>query len=53
MDRDAAVAAGWEKARADGRVRDELLDLAHAEPRLRDRYPWIGMGELHFSRTTK
>ncbi|MCW8377834.1 DUF6193 family natural product biosynthesis protein [Streptomyces justiciae] len=53
MDRDAAVAAGWEKARADGRVRDELLDLAHAEPRLRDRYPWIGMGELHFSRTTE
>ncbi|WP_329335479.1 DUF6193 family natural product biosynthesis protein [Streptomyces sp. NBC_00663] len=53
MDTDAAVAAGWRKARADGRVRDELLDLAYAEPRLRRRYPWIGMGELHFSRTTE
>lgn len=52
-DADAAVEAGWRKAREDGRVREELLDLAHAEPRLRRRFPWIGMGELHFSRTAE
>ncbi|AZP19981.1 hypothetical protein EJC51_30245 [Streptomyces aquilus] len=51
MDTNAAVAEGWRRARADGRVRAELLDLAWAEPRLRRRFPWIGMGELHFSRT--
>ncbi|MER6181211.1 DUF6193 family natural product biosynthesis protein [Streptomyces sp. NPDC001652] len=54
MDTDtAAVEAGWQKARDDGRVRPELLDLAYAEPRLRRRFPWVGMGELHFSRTAE
>lgn len=46
------VEAGWQKVRADGRVRTELLDAAYAEPRLRQLFPWTGMGELHFSRRT-
>ncbi|MEU8672718.1 DUF6193 family natural product biosynthesis protein [Streptomyces anulatus] len=46
------VEAGWRAVRADGRVRPELLDLAYAEPRLRQLFPWTGMGELHFSRCT-
>jgi hypothetical protein len=46
------VEAGWREVRADGRVRPELLDAAYAEPRLRQLYPWTGMGELHFSRCT-
>ncbi len=39
--------------RADGRVRPELLEAAYAEPRLRQLFPWTGMGELHFSRCTE
>ncbi|MFH8574317.1 DUF6193 family natural product biosynthesis protein [Streptomyces sp. NPDC017993] len=31
----------------------ELLQVAHAEPRLRQLYPWTGMWELHFSRCTE
>lgn len=46
------VEAGWREVRADGRVRPELLDAAYAEPRLRQLFPWTGMGELHFSRCT-
>ncbi|MGX1757120.1 DUF6193 family natural product biosynthesis protein [Streptomyces lydicus] len=46
----ARVEAGWQKVRADGRVRPELLEAAYAEPRLRQLFPWTGMGELHFSR---
>ncbi|MCT9080383.1 DUF6193 family natural product biosynthesis protein [Streptomyces fulvoviolaceus] len=46
------VEAGWQKVRADGRVRPELLEAAYAEPRLRQLFPWTGMGELHFSRCT-
>ncbi|WP_433357518.1 DUF6193 family natural product biosynthesis protein [Microtetraspora malaysiensis] len=46
------VEAGWQAVRADGRVRPELLDAAYAEPRLRQLFPWTGMGELHFSRCT-
>ncbi|MEU6484415.1 DUF6193 family natural product biosynthesis protein [Streptomyces sp. NPDC046887] len=56
MDRDAAceaaVEAGWQAVRDDGRVRPELLEAAYAEPRLRQLFPWTGMGELHFSRCT-
>ena len=48
----ALVEAGWQKVRADGRVRPELLEAAYAEPRLRQLFPWTGMGELHFSRCT-
>lgn len=48
-----AVEAGWQKVRADGRVRPELLEAAFAEPRLRQLFPWTGMGELHFSRCTE
>ncbi|WP_326699517.1 DUF6193 family natural product biosynthesis protein [Streptomyces sp. NBC_01754] len=47
------VEAGWQKVRADGRVRPELLAAAYAEPRLRQLFPWTGMGELHFSRCTE
>lgn len=56
MKRDAAgnavVEAGWQAVRDDGRVRPELLEAAYAEPRLRQLFPWTGMGELHFSRCT-
>nr|WP_240659624.1 DUF6193 family natural product biosynthesis protein [Streptomyces sp. WAC 01529] len=48
-----AVEAGWQEVRADGRVRPELLEAAYAEPRLRQLFPWTGMGELHFSRCTE
>ncbi|WP_246886108.1 DUF6193 family natural product biosynthesis protein [Streptomyces sp. GESEQ-4] len=52
-ERDAIVAASWQKVRDDGRVRAELLDLAYAEPRLRQLFVWTGMAELHFSRCTR
>ncbi|GII58530.1 hypothetical protein Pth03_69190 [Planotetraspora thailandica] len=48
----AIVEAAWQAVRADGRVRTELLDAAYGEPRLRQLFPWTGMGELHFSRCT-
>ncbi|MFJ8039117.1 DUF6193 family natural product biosynthesis protein [Kitasatospora sp. NPDC096147] len=47
------VEEGWQTVRDDGCVRQELLDLAHAEPSLRQLFPWTGMGELHFSRCTE
>ncbi|MFF5302641.1 DUF6193 family natural product biosynthesis protein [Streptomyces sp. NPDC013161] len=57
MDRDAAaeaaVEAGWQAARDDGRVQAELLEAAYGEPRLRRWFPWVSMGELHFSRCTE
>ena len=31
----------------------EMVRVAHAEPRLRQLYPWTGMWELHFSRCTE
>ncbi|MFJ8596949.1 DUF6193 family natural product biosynthesis protein [Streptomyces sp. NPDC093598] len=31
----------------------ELVLVAHAEPLLRQLYPWAGMWELHFSRCTE
>ncbi|MFF3484348.1 DUF6193 family natural product biosynthesis protein [Streptomyces sp. NPDC002701] len=34
-------------------MRPELLELAYAEPSLRQLFPWTGMGELHFSRCTE
>ncbi|MEV8099299.1 DUF6193 family natural product biosynthesis protein [Streptomyces sp. TLI_235] len=49
----ALVEAGWQKVRADGRVRPELFEAAYAEPLLRQLFPWTGMGELHFSRCTE
>ncbi|MEU9503161.1 DUF6193 family natural product biosynthesis protein [Streptomyces sp. NPDC048196] len=30
-----------------------LVRAAHAEPQLRQLYPWMGMWELHFSRCTE
>ena len=48
----AIVEAAWQGIRNDGRVRTELIDAAYAEPRLRELFPWTGMGELHFSRCT-
>ena len=50
---EAAVEAGWQAARDDGRVQAELLEAAYGEPRLRRWFPWVGMGELHFSRCTE
>jgi hypothetical protein len=47
------VEAGWQRVREDGRVRTELLEVAYAEPRLRELFPWTGMGELHFSGCTE
>ena len=47
------VAAGRRVARADGRVRPEILEATYAEPRLRVLFPWVSMGELHLSRCTK
>ncbi|MCC2277267.1 DUF6193 family natural product biosynthesis protein [Streptomyces sp. ET3-23] len=49
----ALVEAGWQEVCNDGRVRPELLEAAYAEPRLRELFPWTGMGELHFSRCTE
>ncbi|WP_407701433.1 DUF6193 family natural product biosynthesis protein [Thermomonospora echinospora] len=46
------VEAAWRDVRADRRIPAELLDAAYAEPRLRQLFPWTGMGELHFSRCT-
>ncbi|MGI5325038.1 DUF6193 family natural product biosynthesis protein [Actinomadura nitritigenes] len=48
----AIVESAWQDVRDDGRVRTELIDAAYAEPRLRELFPWTGMGELHFSRCT-
>ncbi|MET9962824.1 DUF6193 family natural product biosynthesis protein [Streptomyces sp. NPDC006326] len=42
-----------QKVRGDGRVRPELLEAAYAEPRLRQLFPWTGMGELHYIRCTE
>ncbi|MFI9031076.1 DUF6193 family natural product biosynthesis protein [Streptomyces sp. NPDC053560] len=47
------VEAGWQAVRDDGGVRSELVEAAYAEPRLRQLFPWTGMGELHFSRCTE
>jgi hypothetical protein len=47
------VSEGWRRVWDDGRVRSELLEAAYAEPRLRELFPWTGMGELHFSRCTE
>ncbi|MFI1202682.1 DUF6193 family natural product biosynthesis protein [Streptomyces sp. NPDC020883] len=47
------VEAGWRAVREDGRVRSELLNAACQESRLRQLFPWTGMGELHFSRCTE
>ncbi|WP_425547275.1 DUF6193 family natural product biosynthesis protein [Actinocorallia aurantiaca] len=48
----AIVEAAWRDVRNGGGVRTELIDAAYAEPRLRELFPWTGMGELHFSRCT-
>ncbi|WP_405945926.1 DUF6193 family natural product biosynthesis protein [Streptomyces prunicolor] len=50
---EAAVEAGWQAARDDGRAQAELLEAAYGEPRLRRWFPWASMGELHFSRCTE
>ncbi|MFC9622226.1 DUF6193 family natural product biosynthesis protein, partial [Streptomyces sp. NPDC056930] len=43
-----ALPGPWQKVRADGSLRPELLEAACAVPRLRQLFPWTGMGELHF-----
>ncbi|MFG2136572.1 DUF6193 family natural product biosynthesis protein [Streptomyces sp. NPDC048650] len=47
------IEAAWQKLLAAHRVDGRLLRAAHAEPRLRQLFPWVGMGELHFSRCTE
>ncbi|MET9255787.1 DUF6193 family natural product biosynthesis protein [Streptomyces sp. NPDC003717] len=53
MSAEERVEVGWEKVRVDGGLRPELLEAACAEPRLRQLFPWVGMGQLHFSRCTE
>ncbi|WAZ23470.1 DUF6193 family natural product biosynthesis protein [Streptomyces cinnabarinus] len=48
----ALVTAAWQAIRDDHRVRADLWEAAYTEPRLRQLFPWSGMGELHFSRCT-
>ena len=50
---EAAIEARWQAVRDDGRVRPELVKAACGEPRLRNLFPWVSMGELHFSRCTE
>ncbi|MFH8409083.1 DUF6193 family natural product biosynthesis protein [Streptomyces sp. NPDC018019] len=47
------VEAAWQKLFASDQVSAELVAEAHAEPQLRQLFPWIGMWELHFSRCTE
>lgn len=47
------VEAAWRELLGSGRVSAELVTAAHAEPRLRQLFPWTGMWELHFSRCTE
>ncbi|MGW0769100.1 DUF6193 family natural product biosynthesis protein [Streptomyces sp. NPDC002676] len=51
------LAAAGEPARPEGSPLlepfAELVREAHAEPLLRQLYPWTGMWELHFSRCTE
>jgi hypothetical protein len=54
------VEARWRKIMATGEHTTgpllepftEMVRVAHAEPQLRQLYPWTGMWELHFSRCT-
>ncbi|WP_019057153.1 DUF6193 family natural product biosynthesis protein [Streptomyces prunicolor] len=50
---EAVVEARWQAVRDDGGEQVELLEAAYGEPRLRSWFPWISMGELHFSRCTE
>ncbi|WP_222872040.1 MULTISPECIES: DUF6193 family natural product biosynthesis protein [unclassified Streptomyces] len=47
------IEAAWQKLLTAHRVDGRLLRAAYAEPRLRQLFPWVGMGELHFSRCTE
>ncbi|MER6675157.1 DUF6193 family natural product biosynthesis protein [Streptomyces sp. NPDC000983] len=44
------VEAKWRTLLAAPYVDTALVRAAHAEPRLRQLFPWSGHGELHFSR---
>lgn len=47
------IEAAWQTLLTARRVDGELLRTAYAESRLRQLFPWIGIGELHFSRCTE
>ncbi|WP_407547696.1 DUF6193 family natural product biosynthesis protein [Streptomyces sp. Pv4-95] len=47
------IETAWQKLLTTHRVDGRLLRAAYAEPRLRQLFPWVGMGELHFSRCTE
>jgi Family of unknown function (DUF6193) len=47
------IEAAWQTLLGGHRVDGALLRAAYAEPRLRQLFPWVGIGELHFSRCTK
>ncbi|MET9514695.1 DUF6193 family natural product biosynthesis protein [Streptomyces sp. NPDC002994] len=51
----AVVEAAWQELLGDDAdyVSADLVAAAYAEPRLRELFPWVGMGELHFSRCTE
>jgi hypothetical protein len=51
--RQERLVIGSRRVKDDGRVRTDLLEEAYTEPRLRQLFPWTGMGELHFSRCTE
>lgn len=47
------VELAWQELLTADRVSAELVAAAHAEPQLRQLFPWVGMWELHFSRCTE
>jgi hypothetical protein len=51
-DQDAAARTEteWKRLRGWRYVDGDVVRAAHAEPGLRQLFPWVGMGELHFSR---
>ncbi|MEV2255572.1 DUF6193 family natural product biosynthesis protein [Streptomyces sp. NPDC050147] len=49
----ALVEAGGRRSATTGGSVRNWLEAAYAEPRLRQLFPWTGMGELHFSRCTE
>ncbi|WP_030299104.1 DUF6193 family natural product biosynthesis protein [Streptomyces katrae] len=47
------IEAEWTRLLGSDRVDVDVVRAAHAEPRLRQLFPWVGMWELHFSRCTE
>lgn len=47
------IETAWQTLLNSHRVDGELLRTAYAAPQLRQLFPWVGIGELHFSRCTE